>query len=242
MTVDPVDDCTFWYTNEYLKTNGTWNWSTWISSFRFPGCGSTGSPDFSLTATPASQTVLPGAATSYSVSVSLLNGSGPVTLSTSGWPTGAGGTFSTNPASSTSTLNVTTSSTTPTGSYPITISGTNGSTTHTASVTLVVASSTAGVPSTPQNLVARAGPGKGVNLSWSPPTSDGGSAITAYRVYRGPTSDTATMSLIATLGNVTSYKDTSTVKRSTYWYAVSAVNSIGEGALSTSAGPVTPTK
>ena len=38
MTVDPVDDCTFWYTTEYLKTNGTWNWSTKIASFKFPGC------------------------------------------------------------------------------------------------------------------------------------------------------------------------------------------------------------
>lgn len=38
MTVDPVDDCTFWYTNEYLKTNGTFNWSTWINSFQLPGC------------------------------------------------------------------------------------------------------------------------------------------------------------------------------------------------------------
>ena len=38
MTVDPVDDCTFWYTNEYLKSSGTFNWSTWISSFKFPGC------------------------------------------------------------------------------------------------------------------------------------------------------------------------------------------------------------
>jgi hypothetical protein len=38
MTIDPVDDCTFWYTNEYLKTSGTFNWSTWITAFRFPGC------------------------------------------------------------------------------------------------------------------------------------------------------------------------------------------------------------
>jgi hypothetical protein len=38
MTIDPLDDCTFWYTSEYLKTSGTWNWSTWITSFRFPGC------------------------------------------------------------------------------------------------------------------------------------------------------------------------------------------------------------
>ena len=38
MTVDPVDDCTFWFTSEYLKTNGTWNWSTRIASFKFSGC------------------------------------------------------------------------------------------------------------------------------------------------------------------------------------------------------------
>jgi hypothetical protein len=38
MTVDPVDDCTFWYTTEYLKSSGTFNWSTWIASFKFPGC------------------------------------------------------------------------------------------------------------------------------------------------------------------------------------------------------------
>lgn len=38
LTVDPVDDCTFWYTNEYLKSSGTFNWSTRIASFKFPGC------------------------------------------------------------------------------------------------------------------------------------------------------------------------------------------------------------
>jgi len=38
MTVDPVDDCTFWFTSEYLKSSGTFNWSTRIASFKFPGC------------------------------------------------------------------------------------------------------------------------------------------------------------------------------------------------------------
>ncbi|HUI83663.1 MAG TPA: choice-of-anchor D domain-containing protein [Candidatus Binatia bacterium] len=40
MTVDPIDDCTFWYTQEYLVTNGTWNWNTRIANFHFPGCAS----------------------------------------------------------------------------------------------------------------------------------------------------------------------------------------------------------
>jgi hypothetical protein len=38
MTVDPVDDCTFWYTNEYLTVNGTFNWHTRIGSFRIAAC------------------------------------------------------------------------------------------------------------------------------------------------------------------------------------------------------------
>ena len=38
MTVDPVDDCTFWFTSEYEKASGSFNWSTRIASFKFPGC------------------------------------------------------------------------------------------------------------------------------------------------------------------------------------------------------------
>ena len=38
MSVDPVDDCTFYYTNEYEKTTGAFNWSTRIASFKLPGC------------------------------------------------------------------------------------------------------------------------------------------------------------------------------------------------------------
>ncbi len=39
MNIDPVDDCTFWYTQEYYSTSGSTNWKTRISSFKFPGCG-----------------------------------------------------------------------------------------------------------------------------------------------------------------------------------------------------------
>src|SRR5215468_3346559 len=42
MTVDPVDDCTFWYVNEYYLTSGTAAdgrpWHTRIASFKLPGC------------------------------------------------------------------------------------------------------------------------------------------------------------------------------------------------------------
>ncbi len=42
MTVDPVDNCTFWYTNEYFPTNQTGNSTTWatrIANFQVPNCG-----------------------------------------------------------------------------------------------------------------------------------------------------------------------------------------------------------
>jgi uncharacterized repeat protein (TIGR01451 family) len=38
LTVDPVDDCTFWYTNEYYATTDHFNWRTRIGSFKFSGC------------------------------------------------------------------------------------------------------------------------------------------------------------------------------------------------------------
>ena len=40
MTVDPVDQCTFYYTNEYLRTNGAFNWSAIIAAYRFGSCTS----------------------------------------------------------------------------------------------------------------------------------------------------------------------------------------------------------
>ncbi|HKB19782.1 MAG TPA: carboxypeptidase regulatory-like domain-containing protein [Gaiellaceae bacterium] len=38
MTVDPVDDCTFWYTQEYYDTTSSFNWRTRIGNFKFPTC------------------------------------------------------------------------------------------------------------------------------------------------------------------------------------------------------------
>ena len=141
LSVDPVDDCTMWYTTEYLQANGTFNWSTRIGYFKFAGCGTVANPDFSLTATPASQSIDQGASGNYTATVTPSGGfNGTVNFSVSGLPTGASATFT--PASVTgsgsSTMAVTVASTTATGSYPLTITGTSGTIVHTAAVTLVV--------------------------------------------------------------------------------------------------------
>jgi hypothetical protein len=66
MTVDPVDDCTFWYTNEYLKTNGTFNWSTRIASFKFPSCAGATPVLTTITVSPASASVQTGGTQQFS--------------------------------------------------------------------------------------------------------------------------------------------------------------------------------
>src|SRR5216684_4109405 len=38
MAIDPSDDCTFWYTQEYYKTSGSFTWSTRIIAFKFDSC------------------------------------------------------------------------------------------------------------------------------------------------------------------------------------------------------------
>ncbi len=95
--------------------------------------------DFTLAASPSSQTVTSGGATSYGVTINPVSGfSGQVTLSLSGLPSGANGSFAPNPATGSATLSVTTSTITPTGGYTLTITGVSGSLTHTTTVTLVV--------------------------------------------------------------------------------------------------------
>ncbi len=38
LTIDPADDCTFWYTNEYYAASSAGDWATRIGAFRVPQC------------------------------------------------------------------------------------------------------------------------------------------------------------------------------------------------------------
>src|SRR5439155_1463479 len=80
--------------------------------------------NFTLGASPSSQTVLPGGSTSYSVTISPTGGfSGQVNLSVGGLPSGASGSFAPNPATASSTLSVTTETGTADGTNTLTITG-----------------------------------------------------------------------------------------------------------------------
>ncbi len=96
-------------------------------------------PDFTLSGSPGSQTVIQGSGSSYGIIVGPTGGfTGQVSLSVSGLPVGANASFSPNPAAASSSLSVTTSASTPVGTYLLTITGVSGSLTHTTTVTLVV--------------------------------------------------------------------------------------------------------
>jgi len=149
MQVDPVDDCTFWFTEEYMKTTGSFNWNTRIASFKFPSCGSTATPDFSIGASPSSLTITQGGNGTSTITVTSLNGfNSATTLSASGLPSGVTAAFSTNPVtppangSASSTLTLTASATATTGNATVTVTGTSGSLTHSTTIALTVNSST----------------------------------------------------------------------------------------------------
>lgn len=106
MSVDPADDCTFWFTGEY---NATSQWSTRIGTFRFDECGA---PDFILSVTPESQSVCVPDSTSYAITVGqVMSYTDAVTLSALGVPSGYNAAFTTNPVTppGTSTMNLTNS-------------------------------------------------------------------------------------------------------------------------------------
>jgi hypothetical protein len=63
MSIDPADDCTFWYTTEYNSSNKAGNWATRIASFRFPGCGGPDLPPLISITSPANGDRLEGTST-----------------------------------------------------------------------------------------------------------------------------------------------------------------------------------
>ncbi|HJT10718.1 MAG TPA: fibronectin type III domain-containing protein [Candidatus Nitrosotalea sp.] len=93
----------------------------------------------------------------------------------------------------------------------------------------------ASVSSIPQNLQATTSDAQ-VSLSWTAPINNGGSTITGYKIYRSTSSGTE--SFLIAVGNVTSYTDTGLTNGITYYYKVTAVNSVGESAQSNEANAI----
>lgn len=126
-------------------TTAGWDFATGIGTINVANLvnawpGSAPQPDFSISASPTSVTLVQGgAAGNTTITVNPVNSfNGSVSLSTSALPSGVTASFSPNPATGSSKLTLSASGTAATGTVMLTITGTSGSLTHTTSVSLTV--------------------------------------------------------------------------------------------------------
>ncbi len=219
MTVDPTDDCTFWFTTEYMPTTGTAPWATWITSFTLPGCSST-------------PVTVPGApmnlqATAGNASVHLSWDAPTTGDPATGYKVYRDGLVIATLADVTTfdDTNLTNGQT-----YTYAVSATNAGGEGDLSGT-AEATPQASLPGAPTSVQATAGDTL-VDLTWSAPADDGGSSITGYVVYRDG----------APVGTPsgTSFEDSGLTNGTTYAYTVAAVNGIGIGPESSPSVSATP--
>jgi subtilase family serine protease len=128
-------------------------------------------PDFTFTASPASQSVVQGSSVAYSAVITAVNSyTGTISFSVAGLPAGATLTppppAVTNSGSSTITILTNNGVTTPVGVYPLTITATDGVIVHTAAVTLsVTAPADFTISATPASQTVAAGVNAGYQIN-----------------------------------------------------------------------------
>ncbi len=125
LRIDPDDDSTFWYTNEYYKASSSASWSTVIASFTVSASQAT--PDFTLVS-PGALAVTRGSSGGVAVTATAVNGSSTVSLSVGNVPKSTSASFSPVQVTTTgtSTLTIKPGKTATRGTYTLTITGTNG--------------------------------------------------------------------------------------------------------------------
>ena len=169
----------------------------------------TAAPNFTISASPASLSVVQGNQGTSTITTTISGGfNSAISLSASGMPSGTTVSFNPNPISApgsgNSSMTITVGASTPTGTYPITLTGNGGGIQQSVSVTLTVTAQVA--------------------LSWTASTSPG---IAGYNAYRSITSGGPYTKLNSSLITVTSYTDQGVNSGNTYYYVTTAVNSQG---------------
>lgn len=227
LSVDPIDNCTFWYTAEHGGAGA--QWKTAISSFKFPGCTGVGStdPGFSISASNNSQEVcVAGELQPMAVTISGYNNfDKSVTLSYVDLAAGLTGQFSTNPVAAGATSNavVTVASGTAAGDYNFKIKGVGeGADDRTVGASVkVVASEQTATLTAPANGAIKTE--YAPELSWS---ADG--YVRRYTVEIA--SDESFNNIVATgqVSGGTKYRPSQPLPQSTkFFWRVKAANSCG---------------
>ncbi len=235
MSVDPSDQCTFWFSTEYFPINSISTWSTRICSFKFANCGSA---DFAVVSDTPSRLEICGATASrdpsYALRVGVFNGyNSGVTLAATGFPAGETPTFSLNPLPSTprsSLLTLVGGKLLPSGEYSGVVSATDAvPNSRSISLKLGVSSN---VPAQP-TLLTPANGASGVkvvqNLTWSATTG-----ALHYKVEIA--TDAAFTNIIASATvDTTNWSTPLLQNTTTYYWRVTPLNYCGTGAISNTA-------
>ena len=140
LNIDPTDDCTFWYVNQYTPVTSASGWRLRVGSFRFNECGT---PTFTMNVGPVTQTVCAGSSATYTANLgSISSFNSPVTLSSTGQPAGASVAFGSNPVTNlpgSTSVTVLTTPAVAAGSYAVNIdAAASGPITRLSTVELVV--------------------------------------------------------------------------------------------------------
>lgn len=231
MSVDPVDQCRFYFTTEYLASTSSSSWRTRVCSFTFPGCGSA---DFDLVnESPARVEVCSATATgdpTWNLRAGVLNGfTGAVTLSAIGIPGGTTANFSANPiiAPGSSLLTLAGGAAVTAGEYAFSVDGVSGALTRSSALSLGVSTSAATAPT----LVSPANNATGIKIL---PTLSWSAVAGALRYKVEVASDLAFTNIVASTTVVgTTWKvDTALGQSTAYYWRVTPQNYCGTGASS----------
>lgn len=220
MNVDPLDDCTFWYTTEYVQTTGMVTWQTRIASFRYPSCGQEPAAPTSVTGTPGNS----------SATVAFPASSAPAAYPVQKYTVTAapgGSTCTTQVGVNADPLSCTVPGLVNGQPYTFKVVATNeaGNSPGSPQSAPVVPATT---PRAPTGVVAvRSSQANAVDITWLAP-GDGGSPITGYTVTASPGGATcSTTTSGCTVGGLT--------PAGTYTFSVVAANAVGVSAAGMSA-------
>jgi hypothetical protein len=231
MSIDPVDECTFWFTSEYYPTTATSSWFTRVCKFKFDECGV---PTFALVNDTPRRVEICGtptpAAPTFGLRLGVYDGfSTPTTLAVTGLPGGANPSFS--PATvtppGTSVLTLAGAPTLASGEYAGTVTATAGPLVRTLPIQLGVSSTLAGTPTLSAPADGATGTKLRPTLSWA--------AVPGAIRYRVEVSTSNTFATLVASDTVTttSWVVNATLTASTqYFWRVRADNYCGTGTFS----------
>ena len=214
--VDPSDDCTFWYTTEYMSGGSS---ATRVISFRFDA-------DFQPDASPNTLGVCAPADAVYTVTTAKTCAfNGQVTMSAGGLPGGTTASWSANPVTppGSTTLTIGNTGAAAAGTYNIDIIGTAGALTHQTGVILNVYTTAPAAATLTSPADGTTGVATAPTFTWSDVAGESGYTLD---IATDP-GFAAIVHTAALAANTTSYSGAALSIGTLYYWRVTAVNACG---------------